>query len=261
MEQEPRGRDNFLAISIVIASFVIGGSLIYSVGARNVGGGFTGNVTGDNVSPTDNETITTSNPTVDDDVILGDSKAPVTFIVFGDYQCPFCGATSGFNAQTIASLRSSNPNWQPPEPNIIKDYVASGKVRMIFRDFPLDQIHPYARPAAEAAECARDQNKYWVYHDKLFQSQAQLSTDASFYIGIARDLGLNEAQFGTCVKSRKYKDEVQKDYQDGLKAGVTGTPGNFIMASDGSYVKFISGAQSYDVFKAAIEEALQKGKG
>src|SRR3989344_2814463 len=256
MEQEPKRRDNFLAVSILIASFVIGGSLIYSVGVRNVGGDFTGNITGGSVPPTDNET-TTSNPTVDDDVIQGDLKAPVTFIVFGDYQCPFCGATSGFNAQTIASLRSSNPNWQPPEPNIFKDYVASGKVRVVYRDFPLDQIQPYARPAAEAAECARDQNKYWAYHDKLFQSQAQLSTDVNFYVGIASDRGLNATQFEACVKSRKYKDEVEKDYQDGLKAGVNGTPGNFVIASDGSYGKFISGAQSYDVFKAAIEEALK----
>lgn len=89
--------------------------------------------------------------------VLGNTNAPVTIIEFSDYQCPFCEA---FFTQT--------------EPQIKKDYIDSGKVKFYYRDYPLSQIHPGAQKAAEAARCAGDQNKYWQYHDLVFQNQKTL---------------------------------------------------------------------------------------
>jgi len=221
---------NFLVISILTAALIIGGSLIYSAGLKGGGGAPpVAQVAGGD------ETATNNNPGIDDDVILGDSGAPVTLIGFGDYQCPFC---KKMYDETEGKLRD--------------EYVSTGKLRMVYRDFPIDQIHPYARSAAEAAECARDQDKYWRAHDFLFENQSNLSTlAAGKFVSMAQALDLDINEFRECVQVRKYAEEVEKDYQDGLRAGVTGTPGTFINN------QFLPGALPYEDFKAAIEEALQ----
>ena len=95
-------------------------------------------------------------PTIDDDFVLGDPAAPVTMIIFGDYQCPFCG-----QAHNTA------------EKQVREKYVKTGKVKMVYRDYPLS-FHPAATPAAEAAQCAGAQGKYWEYHDALFENQERL---------------------------------------------------------------------------------------
>jgi protein-disulfide isomerase len=95
--------------------------------------------------------------TIDDDTVLGDANAPVTMIVFGDFQCPYCGQA-----------------YQTGEKQVRDEYVKSGKVKMVYRDFPLINIHPSAIPAAEASECAKAQGKYWQYHDALFENQDKL---------------------------------------------------------------------------------------
>ena len=96
-------------------------------------------------------------PTTDDDAVLGDPNAPITMIIFGDYQCPFCGQ----------AFRTS-------EAQVREEYVDTGKVKMVYRDFPITNIHPAAVPAAEAAQCAGSQGKYWEYHDALFENQERL---------------------------------------------------------------------------------------
>lgn len=220
---------NFLAGSILAAALIIGGSFIY--GSR-LGQADADKPLAQVGANRETPAVNTNNPTADDDVILGDPDAPVTMIEFGDYQCPFCRKLF---TETEIQLR--------------KEYIETGKLRMIYRDFPLDQIHPFARPAAEAAECARDQGKYWIYHDMLFTKQDDLATlDFALEAG---KLGLDQSQFKECYQNKKYAAEVEKDYQDGLAAGVTGTPANFING------KFLPGAQPYEVFKAAIEEALR----
>lgn len=214
-------KSNFLAISILAAAVIVGGSVIYSANiASEV----------EEVADTNSKT-----PDIGGNVILGDSRAPVTLIEFGDYQCPFCFKL-----------------FKETEERLREDYIKTGKLNMVWRDFPLDQIHPFARPAAEAAECARDEGKYWTYHDALFEKQKELAS-LDFTI-LAGELGLDTAQFQSCVDTRKYQDEVEKDYQDGIAAGVTGTPGNFIVS--GEFVKYLPGALPYEAFKAAIEEAL-----
>jgi len=230
-EQGHGGRDHFLALSIIVASFIIGGSLIYGAGARSGdAGGFAAQVAGTNERQ-ENAPLRTNNPTADDDVILGDPDAPVTIIEFGDFQCPFC-----------AKLH------REVSPTIREKYIATGKAKMVYRDFPLDQLHPEARGSAEAAQCAGEQGSYWLYHDALFARQTQLGN--ALYSSLARELGLNGDAFDTCLTSGKYRDEVEKDYQDGVAAGVQGTPATFVNGT------LISGAVPLAQFEAAIEAAL-----
>jgi protein-disulfide isomerase len=166
----------------------------------------------------------------DDDAVLGDDDAPVTIVEFSDYECPFCGR-----------------HFQQTYPQLKADYIDTGKVRLVFRDFPLS-FHPSAQKAAEAAECAGDQNKYWEMHDKLFQNQQALGvTNLKQY---AADLGLNTGTFNSCLDSGKYAQEIQADMADGSAAGVSGTPSFFING------RLVVGAQPYQVFQQAIEAEL-----
>ena len=214
-----------------MAALIIGGALIYSAGLKSSGLEPLAQVGGREV------TANINNPGADDDVILGDPNAPVTLIEFGDYQCPFC-----------------RKMFEDTESRLRAEYIKTGKVKMVYRDFPLDEIHPFARRAAEAAECARDQGKYWVYHDLLFERQSEIPT--LDFVARAGELGLNVVQFRECYSSKKYAAEVEKDYQDGIAAGVNGTPSNFILGDN--YVKSLPGALPYESFKKAIDEALAK---
>ena len=228
MEEGPK-KDNFLAMSILIAAFVIGGSFIYGAGVN----GTPDENKGANVADILGEAPKGVTPTIDDDVILGDPNAPVTVIEFSDYQCPFCKKL-----------------FDETETVIRTKYIETGKVKMVLRDFPLEQIHPFARAASEAAECAKDQGRYWEYHDALFAKQSLMTGDAAFFSGIAKELGFNVKEFDSCVSTRKYKDEVDKDIQDGIAAGVQGTPATFING------KLVSGAVPVSVFESEIEAAL-----
>src|SRR5437773_10547832 len=141
----------------------------------------------------------TATVTTGDNPELGRRDAPVTIVEFSDYQCPFCRQ---FVTTTLPALKST--------------YVDAGKLRWVFRDFPLDHIHPYARKASEAARCAGEQGKYWEMHDALFQSQQlapeQLPEQAS-------RLGLDGGAFAACLASGKYAAVVQKNFNDGAAAG------------------------------------------
>ncbi len=174
--------------------------------------------------------------------IKGKKDAPVTMVEFSDYQCPFCGR---FFRSTLPTLKA--------------EYVDTGKVRYAFRDFPLDRIHPYARKAAEAAHCAGDQGKYWEMHDVLFQNQRGLEVDK--LKEYAHSLDLDAAAFATCVDTGKYKTKVQKNLEDGIKAGVRGTPSFFIGKTkpDGTiHGVMISGARPPTAFRQEIDRLLQE---
>jgi protein-disulfide isomerase len=165
----------------------------------------------------------------DDDPARGPKDAPVTMIEFADFQCPYCGR---FHAQTL--------------PLILKEY--GDKVRIVYRDFPLSSIHPYAEKAAEAGECAHEQGKFWEYHDVLYLNQTAL--DRASLGRYAQNAGLDTAKFDSCLDSGKYASEVASDLRDGTAAGVQGTPAFFVNGQP------ISGAQPYNVFKSAIDAAL-----
>ncbi len=213
------------ALVIVLAFVVFSGNK----------GGVTGNVIADNPQPLGNTAPSTVTADVDDDAILGDKKAKVTIIEFSDYECPFCGR---FFSQTLPQIKSQ--------------YVDTGKVKMVFRDFPLS-FHQNAMPAAIAAECVKEKGgdaAYWKMHDKTFENQQALSKDN--LKAWAKELGYD---IGTCLNSEKFKSEVQKDMLDGQKAGCQGTPCFVIMGSDGKGTP-ISGAQPFDVFKQIIDTKL-----
>jgi protein-disulfide isomerase len=172
---------------------------------------------------------------LDDDPVKGSPNAKVTIVEFSDFQCPFCAR---FAAQTL--------------PQIEEKYIKTGKVKLVYRDFPLN-FHQYAQKAAEAAECADEQGKFWEYHDILFQKQSEWATvGESKFKEYAQQLGLNTQKFNQCLDSGKYANEVQKDYNDGLKYGVSGTPTFFING-----IKVV-GAQPYSVFEQIIEQELSK---
>lgn len=172
----------------------------------------------------------------DDDAVKGNPNAPVTIVEFSDFQCSFCAR---FFMQTLPQIRS--------------EYIDTGKVKLIYRDFPLNSLHPQATPAALAAECAKEQDKFWEMHDLIFQNQGSLS-DAS-YKQWASDLGLDTTQFNDCLDSGKYAEEVSKDLQDGVSAGVGGTPSFFVCRAEDD-CEFIRGAQQFNVFKQVIDAAL-----
>ncbi len=193
-------------------------------------------------------------PTVGNLPPLGDSSAKVTVIEFADYQCPFCGAVSGFqpNSQTTLALKGQIEGWEPYVPGIINDYVKTGKVKFYYRDYAF--LGPESIDAANAARCANDQSKFWQYHDKLFSSQGSENSGVFSKDKLkqfASELGLNSQQFNDCIDSNKYVSEVKNDTAAGQSAGVTGTPGLFING------KYIDGAASYSDVKAAIETALK----
>lgn len=169
----------------------------------------------------------------DDDEILGDSNAKVTIIEFSDYQCPFC---KKFYDETLPLLK--------------KDYINTGKVKLIYRDYPLSSIHPKAQKASEAAECAGEQKKYYDYHDKLFKNQNFLEIDN--LKKYAKELGLNTKEFNDCLDSNKMASEVQKDLEDGQNLGVDGTPAFFINGIP------LTGSQPFEAFKNLIEQELIK---
>ena len=123
-----------------------------------------------------------------------------------------------------------------------------GRIKLIYRDLPLEHIHPQARPAAEAARCAGDQSKFWEYHDVLFKESPKLSPDN--LKKYATQVGLNTAEFETCLSSGAHKAAVQKDLNEGKKLGITGTPAFFINGRP------LSGAQPLEAFVRVIEEEL-----
>jgi protein-disulfide isomerase len=171
---------------------------------------------------------------VDDDPAKGDENAPVVIVEFSDFQCPFC------------------ERWaQETLPQLTQTYIDTGKVKLVYRDFPLSSIHPEAQKAAEAAECARDQGKFWEYHDTLFENRMDWTgVGAAKFKQYSADLGLDTNAFDDCLDSDKYKDEVLNDLNAGGSVGVTGTPTFFING------KKLVGAQPFENFKTAIEEAL-----
>jgi protein-disulfide isomerase len=181
----------------------------------------------------DAEKIATS-----DDPSIGNDDAPVTIVEFSDFQCPFCGR---FFSETYGQLK--------------KDYIDTGKVRLIFRDFPL-QFHQAAEISARAGECAQDQGKFFEFHDRVFIEQAKLGIgtveqDADTLKAWAKTVGMNVTEFGACLDSGKYADEVAADLADGSAAGVTGTPFFFVNGTP------VEGAVPIAVFKAAIDAALE----
>lgn len=174
----------------------------------------------------------------------GGDGAPLVLVEFSDFQCPFCGRHV---KQTM--------------PQIERDYVATGKLRYVVRNLPLEQIHPDALRAAEAAECAGDQGKYWEMHERLFGHQQALA--APDLVRYAQEAGAEPAAFQRCLEAAPHQAKIRQDLADAQAAGITGTPTFFLGFADGTdkvkVARRISGAQPYPVFKGAIDALLAEG--
>jgi len=165
-----------------------------------------------------------------EDPVLGNAKAPVTIVEFSDFQCPFCLRA----APTLKRLRETYGD----------------KVRVIWKDFPLTQIHPQAFKAAEAGHCAAEQDKFWPYHDKLFGNQQALQPE--FLKQYAKEAGMDAAKFDGCLDSSKYAERVRDSVAAGSRVGVSSTPTTFVNG------RMLEGAQPYEAFAAVIDEELAK---
>jgi protein-disulfide isomerase len=168
--------------------------------------------------------------------IKGNSNAKVTVIEFADFRCPFC------------------EQWfKAVEPNIIKDYVNTGKVKFAFRNYAF--LGPASVLAANAGECANEQGKFWDFHDYMYKNQPDESDTSMFTVDnltqIAGDLGIDQTQFQSCLSSKKYDKDVSKDLSEGSTAGVSGTPTTFVNGVA------IVGAVPYEQIKQAIDADLK----
>ncbi|MGZ8532966.1 MAG: thioredoxin domain-containing protein [Candidatus Binatia bacterium] len=168
--------------------------------------------------------------TVDGSPFKGPAKAPVTIVEFSDFHCPFCRRV----IPTLAQLESQYGE----------------KIKLVFRDFPIESLHPGATKAHEAARCANEQGKFWLYHDKLFAGPSNASPE--LFNGLAKELGLDAVAFETCLGSGKYQAAIKQDIEEGNRAGVTGTPAFFING------RLISGAQPVEVFARVIDDELAR---
>jgi len=173
-------------------------------------------------------------PEINDGAALGKDNAPVAIIEFSDYQCPYCAK---FYVESFNSIKAN--------------YIDTGKVKYVHKNYPLS-FHENAQKAAEAAECAKEQNKYWEMHDKLFRNAADLAV--AKIKGFAKEVGLSQTKFDSCLDTGKYEAKVKKDLSDGMSYGVSGTPAFFINGIA------ISGAQPYEAFKQIIDAELARSK-
>jgi len=187
-----------------------------------------------------------------DSPILGNSDATIYVVEFSDYECPYCQASEGTNQEIIDKLKQRDPSWEAPIPNIIDEYVDTGKVKLVFRQYP-SPLHAHSEDAALAAKCAQEQGKFWEYHKKLFENYYALTTtNLKKY---AADLDLNLNQFNQCMDSKKYEESVKNDLSDGNDLKVEGTPTFFIGNEERGYEKVV-GSQSFSAFKQIIESKL-----
>ncbi|MBI4087758.1 MAG: DsbA family protein [Candidatus Liptonbacteria bacterium] len=233
-EASGQRRDYFLPASILVAGIMISGSIVYLVGNKNSAPAAVGNLKNQlaNVGASAATDISSR------DVILGDPKAPVAFIEYGDYQCPFCGK---FFTQV--------------EPKLRDEYIKTGKVKMVFKNFQF--LGSESTAAGAAAECAKDQKQFWAYHDALYAAEIVDGEEnngnlkRSLFLKLASDLKLDIGAFTSCLDGNKYVAQIEDDTSKAQSVGVNSTPTTFVNG------RKLSGALPYEQFKAAIDTALE----
>ncbi len=161
---------------------------------------------------------------------LGPADAPITIVEFSDFQCPYCERANN----VVKQVRARYPD----------------SVRVVYRQFPLESIHPQARGAAEASLCAADQERFWDYHDKLFANSKQLGSED--LLRYASELELDVARFEQCVEERTHRERVDADVEVGMDLGVSGTPAFFVNGI------MLSGAKPIESFSEVIEAELER---
>ena len=185
---------------------------------------------------TDSKILTVSNLIENGSPVLGELDAPITILEWGDYQCTYCYK---FHQDTLGVIN--------------EDFIKSGKVKIVFKDFPLNG--PDSKLAAEASYCADDQEKYWQYHDELYNNWGGENTGwitENVLQGFARDVGLNMDEFSQCLENSEYRQKVLDNEQFAREIGINATP-SFLIFNDSELYRII-GAQPFDKFEQAFEE-------
>jgi protein-disulfide isomerase len=177
--------------------------------------------------------------------VLGSADAPVTLFEYSDYQCPFCSR----HATTVL-------------PRLVNDYVDSGKLRIVMREYPIEAIHPRAFATSLAAHCAGQQGKYWEMHDLIFANQRSLSDDD--LKGHSATLGLDQTAFDDCLASEAADEQIRAEIKEAYDLGISGTP-SFVAgvstSDDGNTVhvtEYIRGAQPFERFQSVIDKLLEE---
>lgn len=222
-----------IAIVSVIGFVVLlaGGSPSNNAPAKNTNVAVNANV---NPTPTPTPTpeasgdVSKTAPVTDSDHIKGNKNAKITLLEYSDFQCPFC------------------QRHVPTLEQVLEQY--GDDVRLVYRHFPLNSIHPQAQKAAEASECAAEQGKFWEMHDLMFANQSAL--DVTSLKGYAKTLGLNQSQFDSCLDTGKFAGKVNQQAAEAQAAGITGTPGTFV--ND----QLVKGAYPIATFQQIIDSML-----
>jgi len=226
MEMGQKNKSYGIPIAIVLASIIIAGAILIRVDTGKK----------DEIVNSKNNGVAESGSVVideDDDFVLGDPSATVTFVAFGDFRCRYCGL---FQKQI--------------KPIIMEKYVKTGKIKYVYRDFIT--MGENSILAAGGANCAGEQDKYWDFSEALHGKGPGFTHTKESLSGIALSLGLNIDSFKQCLELGKYVDEIQKDTEDAIRAGANGTPAVFINN------RLISGLNPIEEYERVIEEELAK---
>ncbi len=229
---------------ILAALLIVGAFMFYNKGVSPTGSVITGNTVdaGAVVAPRGPVTISIDS----DDPVLGNKDAKVTVVEFSDFSCPFCAAASGDNPELSAYMKQRSPSWEPIVTNFIKDYVDTGKAKMVAK---YAYGHSGGHPAQLVAWCLNEQGLYWKFYPQAFAHQSDVE-DLSKMKDLAKGLGADMTKLQSCLDSKKYDSKFDKQEQQAAAAGAEGTPAFFING------KLLSGAQPYSVFKQAVDAEL-----
>lgn len=169
--------------------------------------------------------------------VLGSDTAPIEIVEYADYQCPAC--------QSFEMVEF---------PYVKERLIQTGKLRYVYRDFPLDQPHRWARLAAHSAACANDQNRFWEQHEAIYRIQGEWSASGdagAIFRNLAQQVGLDLGTYDECMRSLKYAGRIQASLDEGVRLGVNSTP-SFVIGD-----KLYAGVQPYDKLKALVDSLIQ----
>ncbi|MBI2475698.1 MAG: thioredoxin domain-containing protein [Candidatus Taylorbacteria bacterium] len=226
-------------VAIIIAGTLIAGAVYFSASGDGVTITPQQQAVAENISGLEN-----MNPVEDSDHIRGNPNAPVKIVEYVDMECPFC------------------KRFHSTMQKVMDEYGKDGKVAWVYRHFPLDSIHSQARTEAVASECANElggNDAFWKYTDRFFEltpSNNQTNI-ATVLPQIAREIGLDETKFNSCLASKKYDKHIQDDLDNATATGGNGTPWSIVITANGKKYP-LSGAQPYEAVKQLVELALQE---
>lgn len=234
-----------IPLSILVAGVLIAGAVMYSgdgkfgsTGSAGVGAALND---GDDVPPSGLETAV--RPVGVNDHILGNPSAPVKIVEYSDLECPFC-------ARFHTTMKQA-----------MDEFGKDGRIAWVYRHFPLEQIHSFARPGAYGAECANElggAQAFWGFVDAVFAKQEE-GLSEKLFSQIAEEIGLERNAFAACTSSDRHKSVIDADLENAVASGGRGTPHSIIIAPDGT-MQTVNGAVPYATLKSQIEQALKAGQ-